>query len=364
MTTIAPVETPKSRWFARTWIIVVLLALCILSFDILFPLGIAGLFLLWRYSGWNTSLKWLASLAVPIPIYLLVAVSLGSGSGGPFSSSSTLGNVCLRGPERVATGPHGSVYVLDLHRVLRFSAGGKALWHAPASGQGGLAVDAAGNVYVDDPSYLSYKNRGWIEKLSPAGRLLARWPARESAPDLVDRNGVLYALNSFDSPNIVVRRLSSTTGKQLGRWRERIGSDLEPGPGGTLYAEGVDTAEAHHLLQVSAASGRVVRRWPLCSNCMSFDALAEDAHGTLFVGLTTTGDAPFEIARVNLGASGTKMHSINTANEQVGQLAAAPNGDIYVIRDSYSRPAPTDTGLDELSANGSVVGTFQPCQSS
>jgi len=351
----------KPRWYARNWFILVLLVLCVISFDILFPLGITGIYLLWRYSRWSTSLKWLASLAVPLPLYFLIATVVVPGSGG---SVSTIGSVCLGGPAEVVAGPRDSIYVLDRHRVLRFASGGDVLWQRPAAGDGGLAADAQGNVYINDPSFLSYKNRGWIEKLSPQGHLLARWPANEAAPSLVDSHGVLYAIDSFDSPNMIVRRLQTTSGKLLGHWRARMGRNLVQGPTGTLYIQGMTDVEANSLLQVSAATGRTIRRWRLCRGCSSLDALASDTHGTLFAGLTNSSDTPFEIARLTPKKATLTFSPVNASQEQVGWLGFDSQDHIYVIRDSYDRPSPTDTGLDELSASGSVIATFNPCQSS
>ncbi len=351
----------KSGWYRRSWFIILLLILCLFTFDVLFPLGIVGLYLMWRHVTWRRLAKWIVTVIVlaPAEIVLVAGIVSATGIGRP-ASVPTIGSSCLNGPEAVASGPGDSMYVLDGAQLVRIAPGGHVMWRRAANSGGGLASDAHGNVYVNSPSYLSYKSTGSIDKFSPAGAMAAQWPANEFSPATVDGAGTLYAVNDLDTKRTLVRRLSSTSGHILGQWRSRIGSALVSAGNGTLYApNGFDLPDG--VDRVAPQSGSILHRWPVCKNCMSVDALASDTRGNLFAGLTVDGDTPFEIARVTLTKPVLVAKSINRAEEQVAQLAFDSRGDIYVIRSSYARSGPGDTGLDELSPAGSVVGTFRPC---
>lgn len=107
----------------------------------------------------------------------------------------------------------------------------------------------------------------------------------------------------------------------------------------------------------------MLHRWPLCAGCSSYDALAADDHGSLYAGMTVDGDTPFVIDRLAPNGAALKVQTINTAQEMVGELAIDGQGHVYVIRNSYSRPSTSNTGLDELSSWGAVMATFRACQS-
>jgi sugar lactone lactonase YvrE/transcriptional regulator with XRE-family HTH domain len=129
----------------------------------------------------------------------------------------------LDSPEGVAVDGAGTVFVADSsnNRILKYSPAGKLLarWGARDSSQfsfpEGLAVDGGGDVYVVD------SNNGRVVKLSGRGTLLAQWGRlgsgalefafRRGCGIAVDRQGRIYVA---DTGNDRVQILSAT-GKLL-----------------------------------------------------------------------------------------------------------------------------------------------------
>ena len=112
-------------------------------------------------------------------------------------------------PTAVAVTPDGSFYVSDGYRntrVMKFSANGKFLfqWGSKGSGPGqfdlphGIALDAAGKVYVADRSNLR------IQVFDSSGHFLSQWSgAQLGRPYAIalDQHGNAYIADGGDQPN-------------------------------------------------------------------------------------------------------------------------------------------------------------------
>ena len=94
-------------------------------------------------------------------------------------------------PSDVATDPAGNVYVADQGsaRIQKFSANGAFIrsWGGKGSGRGqflfnleGIAVDAAGNVYVTEVSGPNGQGADRIQKFTSSGAFIAKWGTRGS----------------------------------------------------------------------------------------------------------------------------------------------------------------------------------------
>jgi NHL repeat/Thrombospondin type 3 repeat len=113
------------------------------------------------------------------------------------------------GPGGVATDAAGNVYVADLSnaRIQKFSSSGNFItkWGSYGSGDGqfywvrGVATDAAGNVYVadgHDPVYPAYRPDR-IQKFSPSGSFITKWSVAADVFDVAtDSSGAVYATQS------------------------------------------------------------------------------------------------------------------------------------------------------------------------
>jgi DNA-binding beta-propeller fold protein YncE len=136
------------------------------------------------------------------------------------------GNGQFDGPAGMAVDAAGNVYVADYgnHRVQKFTSSGTYLlqWGTQGSGPGqfngpeGLAVDASGNVYVADFG----NNR--IQKFNDAGAYLTQWGSFGVGPGqfqyplgvAVDASGSVYVA---DHQNFRIQKFTNT-GDYLTRW--------------------------------------------------------------------------------------------------------------------------------------------------
>lgn len=275
--------------------------------------------------------------------------------GGTSDTSGTttpvlLGAVPLADPVSVAIGTRDSLYVVNGTTIVHLSSTGRLL------GRVGHTTAPIGTAANGD---LSFADAGQVVTLSPGGTLLHRWPAGAVQTLAVGRRGEVYVVSAVRAtpPLWRVRRFSAA-GRVLAQWLTAYGDDVAVGGDGTVYAIG-----GGNLVRLDARTGRVLARWVGAGvqGTNSYDAVAADAQGTIYVGVTQgAAEAPFAIER--LGSGRTTFQTVNAAQELVAGLAIDGHGNIYVIRTSYARPCPSNRGLDKLAATGQVTGTFrQPC---
>lgn len=152
-------------------------------------------------------------------------------------------------PTDVAVLPDGSFYVADGYintRVMRFSADGSFLyqWGAQGSGPGqfdtphGLALDAAGRVYVAD------RGNARIQVFDPRGRFIAEWRERTlGRPYGISISGARAAIVDGGDQNAFWPDRSGAIALDLkGRVEERFGSHGErPGQFDLAHDVAIDT---------------------------------------------------------------------------------------------------------------------------
>lgn len=351
----APHLPRRRRWYQRDRFIVLLFVAAALTLLLAVPLGLAALVLMWRYTTWPKALKWLLSLIVPAPLYAVLAafvLSLASGTVSQLTTPPTLGTLPLTAPRSVAGGLHDSLYVVDGQTILHLTDRGQVLGRL-GSTDAAIAADSQGHLYV--------AQHGEIHELSPGGTLLRRWASGPVQLVAVDRHGTVYATQDTGTPTGLTRVLRfAPSGRLLARWLTAYGSAFAVARDGTIF--GIGGPALGDLARLDPVTGRVLQRWTGGRNgTMTYDAVAADAQGTIYVGSTRDGDTPFAIQRLSYAQRTWTFTTINTAQELVAGLAITPQGTMYVIRNSYARPCPSNLGMDELSPQGTVVGTFRSC---
>ncbi len=194
--------------------------------------------------------------------------------------------------------------------------------------------------------------------------MLARISAPDYEPEAVDIHGTIIAvrggsLATTDS-TATVERLSPS-GRVMSRWSTPYASSLVAGADGFIYGQGGLNAGGD-LAKLDPATGNVLKLFSRAPGD-SFDALTADAKGTLYVGVTTGGDAPFAVQKVMASGSRYTFATLNSAQELVGGLAVDGDGTIFVIRASYDEPgAGGGTGLEVLSPAGASQGKVAFCK--
>jgi sugar lactone lactonase YvrE len=248
----------------------------------------------------------------------------------------------------VASGAQESLYVVDGTTIVHVSATGRLLGRVGHT-QAPLATDATGN--------LTFAEAGQVVTLGPDGTVLQRWPAGDAQALAIGRQGAVYVATAVGAAGAVWRvRRFSAAGRLLSAWQTPYAESLAVGGDGAVYGIGGGA-----LVRMDGRSGRVLRRWGGAAGqgTTSYDAVAADGRGTIYVGVTERGAAPFAIERLQTGRG---FVTVNTAQELVAGLAIDGQGHMYVIRSSYARPCPSNIGLDKLAPTGQVLGTFrQPC---
>ena len=204
-------------------------------------------------------------------------------------------------PESVAVDAQGNIYVADYgnNRIQKLSPAGTvvAMWGTPQPGRSpgqfdgpsGVAVDSHGNVYVAD----SGNNR--VQELSRVGRPISQWgragskPGQFSGPHslAVDASGNVYVA---DFGNDRVQRLSSA-GKVVVMWGTR-GS----GPGQFNGPVGIAVDDKRNVYVADYFNNRVQKLSPGGTFVAQFaqwgrtgtgfarpHGVAVDAHGDIYV---------------------------------------------------------------------------------
>jgi uncharacterized repeat protein (TIGR01451 family) len=176
-------------------------------------------------------------------------------------------------PKGVAIDAAGNVYVADTfnHRIQKFSATGTFItkWGSQGSGDGqfkyphGVAVDAAGNVYVAD----TINHR--IQKFSATGAFITKWGSQGSGDGqfsdpwgvAVDADGNVYVA---DTINHRIQKFSAT-GAFITKWGSEGSGD---GQFKSPFGVGVDAAgnvyvadSDNHRIQKFSATGTFITKW-------------------------------------------------------------------------------------------------------
>ena len=200
----------------------------------------------------------------------------------------------LYAPRGIAVDGQGRVHVLDQgdHRVKVFSSHGqlRAVWGTDTAGplrmQGSdaIAVDRQGTVYVADSGIL---------KLSPTGRVLARWGGHGEPPNPVGLAVVVdfYRRDSAGSASEECVEKLSPAGAPLASWgRRQFGvAAWQTGPGcggqiavdsrGNVYTEFIGVA-------ATSATGKPLGRWDVAGQApgqfSGLTSIAIDARDNLY----------------------------------------------------------------------------------
>ncbi len=170
-------------------------------------------------------------------------------------------------PTDVAVLADGSFYVSDGYvnsRVVKFSADGKYQfeWGRKGGGPGefviphGIAIDAAGNVYVAD------RQNDRIQIFTPDGKFLAQWknPAFGRPYGLrIGRDGLVYIADGGEQPTapphrskLTVLTLEGKVVTSFGRWGNSDGQfqmahDLGLAPDGSIYVGDINGQRVQKL---------------------------------------------------------------------------------------------------------------------
>lgn len=259
----------------------------------------------------------------------------------------------------------------------------------------GLTLDSAGNVYVVD------SGADKVDKLSPAGKVLARWGKKGDGPGqfggpqqvAVDRHGIVYVTDNTDDR---VERFSPA-GKFLGQWGKKgsvavfnphgiaIGPDndiyigtgdgvLKYSPSGkhlTTYAVAhvdfvhgvaldrrgnIYVSDWNGYLTKLSPRGKILVQWHNNKKSLGgtnfAEAVAVSPQGTVYV-------ADYGYDRIDMFSG--NLHPEGLLGKSQGSdpghfaapngVAVGPDGNIYIADSGNSR-------IQKLSPNGTVLATW------
>ena len=168
-------------------------------------------------------------------------------------------------PQGVAVNAAGNIYVADSgnHRIQKFDSSGSFLakWGSQGSGDGqfsypeGVAVDASGNVYVTDPGNRFSPNLR-IQKFDSSGSFLAKWDSEPGDGNLPhpagiavdDATGNVYVA---DRDNYWIQKFDAS-GSLLAKW-----GGLGSGDGEFWFPDGVAVDAAGDVYVTDAGNNRI-----------------------------------------------------------------------------------------------------------
>jgi sugar lactone lactonase YvrE len=288
----------------------------------------------------------------------------------------------------VAAGSTAGLFIADAgdHRIKKFSSAGRLLssWGTDTpgglflSGPRAIAVDGQGNVYVADNGLL---------KLSPAGKLQARWTGGALTYPrglAADRNGNIYVLSLHPAPStslfdrVTITRLSPS-GRVLGSFVYTYSDPIMDAvaavaiattPGGNLLMSirgqhGCPHScdGTYYLLRAVSPAGKTLWEVPEDAGGQS---ITTDASGNMYI----AAGASIE----KLSPTGTKLRTFGAAGCAVGafgtdlQVAASRSGQLFVadtqgaaIRPDNIPAALTHGVVHVLGLDGSPVALYGSC---
>lgn len=275
-------------------------------------------------------------------------------------------------PRAVTVDSHGNVYVSDTQKgeIIKLSPAGQviATYGKPGLGAGSLKwvdrirIDANGNMYlVDEEAGISAPGTGHLLKLSPDGKLLARWPIDHTLGLALDSQGNIYLPNYQSN---TVEKLSPN-GTRLATWYGagqvafKAPEDLAVDAEGNIYV--VDTIN-ERIVKLSP-DGHPLAEWGKFGNAPGQfenpEGVAVDVQGNVYV--ADGGNERIE----KFSSSGQFLAQWGTKGTGRGQfydpfdIAVDGAGDIYITDPIPLNGAHGDNRLQEFSPAGKVIAVWK-----
>lgn len=253
----------------------------------------------------------------------------------------------LRVPHGVAVDAAGNVYVADgrTNRVLELTAGSNTQTVLPFTGldlsagvvnnsTGGVAVDAAGNVYVTDSGH----NRVLELATGASSQTVLPFRGLDFPEGLaVDTAGAVYVADRNDS-RVVKLAAGSTTQTalpSLGRWVSP--NDVAVDGNGTVYTS-VDKSCGKHTCSYLMKLAPGADSWTILPSAGAEQYVAVDTAGNLYV--TTLGDTGGVLRLAPGSDSWTELPGRHRFVDPQG-LAVDTHGNVYVTDHTGARQPDT-----------------------
>lgn len=190
-----------------------------------------------------------------VPVYVFLVVSLTAISQPLFAAETYVwvhswgttgsGPEQFNNPHSVAIDPGGYIYVTDQenNRIQKLNSDGDfvANWSTSTS-PCGIALDSLGNVYVAN------NGSGVIQRFTSSGVLLNDWSSNDAGQIAVDSAGDVY-VNATDGGNGLIRKYTST-GTLITQWG-----------GFSSFALGGLVIDSSDYVYVSDTNGKCVRKF-------------------------------------------------------------------------------------------------------